>query len=198
MKTNRSIQKRRNHGRFLRDRERVSLPLMLMVFGYLFGCVFGILVAINADVNWIDTLSPNLVDKPAPGLFTVFCGCASYGLGMLFLATSYLGFLFVPIVFSLKGFLSASVFTACMCSDLPHGLERACAGLILPGVFLLPAMLILGQRCIHWSVRLFRCRSGEWIAPDPTAPRALGTALVFLLAAAAVKAYVVPYVLGLL
>ena len=157
MKTNRCIQKRRK-GRFAPDREHVSLPLMLMVFGYLFGCVFGILVAINADVNWIGNLSPYLVDKPAPGLFTVFCGCASYGLGMLFLATSYLGFLFVPVVFSLKGFLSASVFTVCICSDLPHGLEHACAELILPGVFLLPAMLILGQRCMHWSVRLFRCR----------------------------------------
>lgn len=198
MKTIRSIQKRRKHRHFPLCREHLSLPLMLMVFGYLLGCVFGILVAINTDVNWIHSFSPNLVDKPAPGLFTVFCGCASYGLGMLFLATSYLGFFFVPAVFSFKGFLSASVFTACIRSDLPHSLDRACAGLLLPGVFLLPAMLILGQRCMHWSVRLLRCRSGEWIAPDPTAPRALGTALVFLLAASAVKAYVVPYVLGLL
>ena len=183
--------------RFLPNRERISLPLMLMVCGYLLGCVFGILVAINADVNWIRDFSLNLVDKPASGLFTVFCGCASYGLGMLFLATSYLGFLLVPVVFSFKGFLSASVFTACVRSDLAHGLDYACVGLLLPGVFLLPAMLILGQRCMYWSVRLLRCRSGEWIAPDSSAPRALGTALVFLLAASAAKAYAVPYILSL-
>ena len=169
-----------------------------MSAAYLFGCGIGILVAINADVNWISSLHANQVANQSSALFTVFCSCSVYGLGMLFLATSYLGFIFIPGVLSLKGFLSASVFTACIRSNLPHGLERACTGLFLPGIFLLPAMLILGQRCMYWSVRQLRLRAGELAAPDPAAHRALGCAFALLLIASAVKAYVVPYVLNLL
>ena len=169
-----------------------------MTLGYLLGCVIGIFVAINADVKWIGNLPSNMVDEQPSGLFTVFCSCSAYGLGMLFLATSYLGFLFIPGVLSLKGFLSASVFTACIHSDCPHGLERACVGLLLPGIFLLPALLMLGQRCMHCSVRQLRFRAGEMVPPDSAAPGALGAVLMLLLMASAVKAYVVPYVLNLL
>ena len=105
---------------------------------------------------------------------------------------------FIPGVLSLKGFLSASVFTACIHSDCPHGLERACVGLLLPGIFLLPALLMLGQRCMHCSVRQLRFRAGEMVPPDSAAPGALGAVLMLLLMASAVKAYVVPYVLNLL
>ena len=174
------------------------MPVLFMAFGYFLGCIIGALVAINADSEWICSLSSDLVAKQASGLFTVFCGCAAYGLGMLFLATSYFGFLCIPAVFSLKGFLSASVFTVCVRNDVSNGLEQACIWLFLPGLFLFPAMLILGQRCMYWSVRLLRCRSGEIIAPDPAAPSALGVALVLFFMAAAVKAYIVPYVLNLL
>ena len=169
-----------------------------MTIGYLLGCAIGIFVAINADVKWISNLPLNLVDEQPSGLFTVFCSCSAYGLGMLFLATSYLGFLFIPGVLSLKGFLSASVFTICIRSDCPHSLEQACAGLLLPGFFLLPAMLILGQRCMYCSVRQFRLRAGEMVPPDASAHGVLGAVLVLLLMASAVKAYVVPYVLNLL
>ena len=171
--------------------------MILMTFGYLLGCLIGIFVAINSDVDWMHNLSDDLVATPPMGLFTVFCGCASYSLGMLFFATSYLGFALIPGVFSLKGFLSASVFTACVRGNLSHGLERAFIWLIFPGLFLLPAMLILGQRCMLWSVRLLRCRVGEMIPPDPEAPRALVSALVLILTASAVKAYLVPFVLNL-
>ena len=197
MKTIRIQQKRRKQGRLKSCRERISLPLVLMAFGYLLCCLIGIFVAINADAEWLRNLSDSLVAKQSSGLFTVFCGCASYGIVMLFLATSYLGFALIPGVLSLKGFLSASVFTASIRGDLPHGIEQSLIWLIFPGLFLLPAMLILGGQCMHWSVRLFCCRAGELIPPDPSATRAIGTALVLLLAASAVKAYLVPYVLNL-
>lgn len=174
------------------------MPQMFMMFGYFAGCVIGIIAAAQADVKWMNDFAPDLVAKQRTGLFTVFCSCAVYGLGMMFLATSYLGFLFIPAIFSVKGFFSASVFTACIRSNFLSGLEQACVRLFLPGMFLLPAMLILGQRCMHWSVRLFRCRAGEMIPPDSTAPRTLGIVLFFILIASVMKAFVVPFVLDLL
>ena len=169
-----------------------------MMLGYFAGCIIGVAEAVHTDVKWMYDFAPDLVAKQGTGLFTVFSSCAVYGLGMLFLATSYLGFLFIPAIFSVKGFFSASVFTASIRGDFSHGLEQACARLFLPGIFLLPAMLILGQRCMYWSVRLFRCRAGEMVPPDSSAPRTIGIALLFLLIAAAMKAYIVPYVLDLI
>ena len=195
MKTIRYIRSHRNSRRPLISHCRLSLPLLLMVLGYLIGCIIGIIVAIKSDVEWLRSLLPDLVDKQSSELFTVFCGCAVYVVGLLFLATSYLGFLFVPTVFSVKGFFSSSVFTACVRSV---SLELACAELFLPGIFLLPAMLILGLHSMQWSVQLLRCRAGELVPQDPTAPRTFGSVFVLLLVASAMKAYVVPYVLNLL
>ena len=189
--------KRRNNRCLQAHSDRIPASLLIMVFGYLFGCVIGILVAISADVEWMRSYASGLVAQRPDGLFTIFCGCAAYGLGMLFLATSYLGFFLIPGVFSVKGFLSSSVFTACFRGNLPNGFQLACLELFLPGVFLLPAMLILGQCCMRWSVRLLRCRLGEFIPPDPSSSRAIGAALVLFLMASAVKAYLVPYILDL-
>ena len=197
MKTIRSGQNHRIYRHLQIRRDHTFVPLIWMAFGYLVGCVSGIFVAINADVNWMLNLSPDLVVDQDSGLFTVFCSCSVYFLGMLFLATSYFGFLLIPGVFSVKGFLSASVFTACIRGGAAHGLEQACAVLFLPGFFLIPAMLILGQTCMHWSVRLLRCRAGELIPPDPSASHSLGLALILLLMASAVKCYAVPYILDL-
>ena len=198
MRTFRKKQMRRNHRHLLSRQGLAALPLIWMAFGYFLGCAIGVFVAINADAEWICSFSSDPVAEHTSGLFTVFCGCAAYCIGMLFLATSYYGFVCIPGVFSLKGFLSASVFTACVRSDVPHGLEQACIWMLLPGIFLLPAMMILGQRCMYWSVRLLRCRVGEMIPHDPSAPHSLGVSLVLLLMASAVKYYAVPYILDLL
>ena len=69
------------------------------------------------------------------------------------------------------------------------------AELLLPGVFLISSMLILGQLCMGWSVRLFRCRTGETLPPGENCSRALGLVLVLLLLASAMKTYAVPYLL---
>lgn len=168
-----------------------------MIFGYLLGCVIGVFVAINTDVDWMYRFPSDLVAKQSAGLFTIFCGYAAYGLCMLFLATSYYGFFLIPGFFSVKGFLSASVFTACFRGKNMDGLGMAILELFLPGVFLLPALLILGQCCIDGSVRLFRCRSGEYIPPNSSSTRAIGVAFVFLMMASAIKVYVVPFILNL-
>ena len=197
MEAYRICRKRRNNRCFQVRSDRIPASVLIMVFGYLFGCVIGIVVAISSDVEWMHSYVPDLVAQRPAGLFTIFCGCTAYGLGMLFLATSYLGFFLIPGIFSVKGFLSASVFTACFRGDLPNGFQLACLELFLPGVFLLPAMLILGQCCMRWSVRLLRCRTGEYITPDPSSSRVIGAALILFLMASAVKTYLVPYVLNL-
>ena len=197
MKTIRNNQKRRQI-RNLRIRlDRLSLPLVLMGIGYLLGCAIGSAVVINADVDWIRGFSEELVAKPDPGLFTVFCSFAAFSLGLLFLATSYLGFLLIPGVFCVRGFLSASAFTVCICSGIPHALEQACVRLFFPGLFLLPALLILGRRCMYWSVRMLRCRAGELLPPNTESSRPLALSFLLLMAAAVMKTYIVPYALDL-
>ena len=198
MKSLRTSRYCRNRRFFPSRRDPYSSSVMLLVSGYLVGCVIGCAVAINADSYGMCNQLQVLVADSDADLFTIFCGCASYGVGMLLFATSYLGFLFIPGVFAVKGFFSTSVFTSCICGQFPHGLERACIFLLFPGLFLLPAMLILGRRCMHWSVRLFRCRAGELIPPDAGASRTLAAAFVLMLMASAMKSYVVPFVLGLI
>lgn len=176
----------------------MPLAWILMAAGYLTGCVIGAFVAIKADVSWLTNLWTDPVDKSASDLLSTLCGYGAYGFGMLLLSTSYLGFLLIPGVLSAKGFLSGSVFTVCLRGGAAHGLIQAITELLLPGVFLLPALLILGQLCMGWSVRLFRCRSGEALPPGPGSSRALGMALILLLLASAMKTYAVPYLLELL
>ena len=168
-----------------------------MAAGYLAGCVIGVFVAIKADASWVTDLWPASVDKTTDFL-SVLCGYGTYGLGMLLMATSYLGFFLIPGVLAVKGFLSGSVFTACLQSGTAHGLYQACIELMLPGVFLLPALLILGQLCMRWSVRLFRCRAGQTLPPDASGSRALGAVMILLLLASAAKIYIVPYLSALI
>ena len=169
----------------------------LMVAGYLIGCVIGACVAIKADAAWVTNLFSDSVDKTAPDLLTAFCGYGAYGFGMLMLATSYLGFLLIPGVLSVKGFLSGCVFTAGMRGDFGAGFYRAAAELLTPGVFLLPALLVLGKLCMVWSSRLLRCRLGETVPPGQSCSAPLGLVLVCLLLASAAKCYVVPFMLNL-
>lgn len=168
-----------------------------MAAGYLAGCVIGVFVAIKTEDSAAAALWTDSVDK-TPDLFSALCGYGTYGAGMLLLSSSFLGFFLIPGVLAVRGFLSGIVFTACLRSKVPHALYRACAELLAPGLFLLPALLILGQICMRWSVRLYRCRRGETLAPDAVSPRELGAVFILLLLASVVKSYVVPYLSALI
>ena len=192
----------RKNRRFYEDsrsgRSSVPISWMLMIAGYLAGCLIGSIVAIKADAAWLSNLWPQPVDSSSEDLLTAFCNNGSYGFMLLLLATSYLGFIFVPGILSVKGFFSGAVFTAMLRSADDAAFYRAAAELLLPGVFLLPALLLLGQICMRASVRLFRCRSGEALPPAPPISRSLAAVLILFLMASAMKTYAVPYLLGAL
>ena len=175
----------------------VSASWLLMAAGYLVGCVIGACVAIKADSAWMTMIYADSVDTSATDLLSVFCGYCSFVFGMILLSTSYLGFLLIPGVFSVKGFLSGCVFTAAVREMSASAIYRAVAELLIPGAFLLPALLVVGQLCLRWSVRLLRCRSGETLSPGPAATAPLGLSFTLLLLASATKTYVVPFILNL-
>ena len=192
------LRKRRICRPAQKRKESYPLSWMFMAAGYLLGCVIGVIVAIRADVSWLTNIRDSSVDSFGRDLVSALCGYAAYGLAMLLLATSYLGFFLIPGVFAVKGFLSGSVFTVWIRGDAASGLLRACAELMLPGVFLLSAMLVMGQLCMSWSVRLYRIRSGETVPRTHGAPRMIAAASILLLFSSAIKTYLVPYLLGVL
>ena len=191
-------RKRRNFRPICDRRQPLPRSWILMAGGYLIGCVIGVFVAIKADAVWLTNLLGESVDSSGRDLAETLCAFGSYGFGMLLLATSYLGFLMIPWVIALKGFFTASVFTAWIRSGTAHALLRASVSLLLPGAFLLPALLILGQLCMFRSARLFRCRNGEALPPQSGVSRAIASSLILLILASAVKTYLVPYLLSVL
>ena len=173
----------------------MTSPLLLSA-GYLLGCLIGIGVAIKAESVWLANLLPDPVDKSVPDLLSALCSYGTYGFVMLLLSSSYLGFLLMPSVLFGKGFLTGSYFTVCLRGTAEDRVFLAAAEL-LPDLFLFPALLVLGQLCMCWSVRLFRCRAGETLPPAAPSAGPLALVLIMLLFAAAVKAYAVPYLLSL-
>lgn len=115
---------------------------------------------------------------------------------MLFFATSYLGFFFIPGILAVKGAISGCVFTAMLRSDSELQFFRSLAEVLFPGVFLLSALLILGRVCMRCSVRLYRLRTGETLPPGEPVSRPIAAALILLLMASAVKIYALPFLLG--
>lgn len=191
-------KKRRFYADSRPGRTGVPVSWLLMIAGYLAGCLIGSIVAIKADNAWMSNLWQEPVDSSSADLLTALCSNGSYGFLLLLLATSYLGFFFVPGILSVKGFFSGSVFTAMLRSAEESAYYRAAAELLLPGVFLLPALLLLGQISMRASVRLFRCRAGEALPPGRPVSRPLAAVLILMLLASAMKTYAVPYLLGAL
>ena len=87
-----------------------------MIAGYLAGCLIGSIVAIKADAAWVSNLWPQPVDSSSEDLLTAFCNNGSYGFMLLLLATSYLGFFFVPVFNTLSRFVIAFLpMSKCLC-----------------------------------------------------------------------------------
>ena len=128
------------------------------------------------------------------GLLPELCVSCAYGFAFLLLSTSYLGFLLIPAVFGIKGFLSACTAAAFLNSGCDHAFWLSCVAVGLPGIFLVPALFLLGTLCAQMSVRLLEQRRG---LPVPVSSerysRELALVFCLLLAAAAAACYAVPF-----
>ena len=177
---------------------RFPLPPLLaagMVAGYVIGCCCG------ANAELPDSSEPVLSFLQSGtdgalygGLLPELCISCAYGFAFLLLSTSYLGFLLIPVLFGVKGFLSACTAAAFLRSGSAHAFALSCVAVGLPGVFLVPALFLLGVLCAQMSVRLMEQRRG---LPSPAATercsRELALVFCLLLAAAATASYAVPF-----
>lgn len=177
---------------------RFQLPPLLaagMAAGYVIGCCCG------ANAELPDSSEPVLSFLQSGtggalygGLLPELCISCAYGFAFLLLSTSYLGFLLIPVVFGVKGFLSACTAAAFLRSGCAHAFALSCVAVGLPGVFLVPALFLLGVLCAQMSVRLLEQRRG---LPSPAATercsRELALVFCLLLAAAATASYAVPF-----
>ena len=170
---------------------RFPLPPLLavgMAAGYVIGCCFGANAALPEPSN------PVLSFLSSGGLLTELCVSCAYGFAFLLLSTSYLGFLLIPAVFGIKGFLSACTAAAFLNSGCDHAFWLSCVAVGLPGIFLVPALFLLGTLCAQMSVRLLEQRRG---LPVPVSSerysRELALVFCLLLAAAAAACYAVPF-----
>ena len=187
----------------LRVRRKAALPrfplpppcLQQAAAGYVIGCCCG------ANAELPDSSEPVLSFLQSGtggalygGLLPELCISCAYGFAFLLLSTSYLGFLLIPVVFGVKGFLSACTAAAFLRSDCTHAFALSCVAVGLPGVFLVPALFLLGVLCAQMSVRLMEQRRG---LPSPAATercsRELALVFCLLLAAAATASYAVPF-----
>lgn len=143
---------------------RFPLPPLLaagMAAGYVIGCCCG------ANAELPDSSEPVLSFLQSGtggalygGLLPELCISCAYGFAFLLLSTSYLGFLLIPVVFGVKGFLSACTAAAFLRSGCAHAFALSCVAVGLPGVFLVPALFLLGVLCAQMSVRLMEQRRG--------------------------------------
>ena len=166
-----------------------------MAAGYVIGCCCG------ANAELPDSSEPVLSFLQSGtggalygGLLPELCISCAYGFAFLLLSTSYLGFLLIPVVFGVKGFLSACTAAAFLRSGCAHAFALSCVAVGLPGVFLVPALFLLGVLCAQMSVRLMEQRRGlPFPAATERCSRELALVFCLLLAAAATASYAVPF-----
>ena len=144
---------------------RFPLPPLLavgMAVGYAIGCCFGANAALPEPSNPVLSFlsSSGAGGTLYGGLLPELCVSCAYGFAFLLLSTSYLGFLLIPAVFGIKGFLSACTAAAFLNSGCDHAFCLSCVAVGLPGIFLVPALFLLGTLCAQMSVRLLEQRRG--------------------------------------
>ena len=109
-----------------------------MAAGYVIGCCFGANAALPEPSNPVLSFlsSSGAGGTLYGGLLPELCVSCAYGFAFLLLSTSYLGFLLIPAVFGVKGFLSACTAAAflnsgCASSSSTSLLERICGSFCL-------------------------------------------------------------------
>ena len=167
-----------------------------MAAGYVIGCCFGANAALPEPSNPVLSFlsSSGAGGALYGGMLPELCVSCAYGFAFLLLSTSYLGFLLIPAVFGVKGFLSACTAAAFLNSGCDHAFWLSCIAVGLPGAFLVPALFLLGTLCAQMSVRLLEQRRG---LPVPVTSerysRELALVFCLLLTAAAAACYAVPF-----
>ena len=166
---------------------------IFMTLGYLSGCAAGVWMAASANlpVTWLDAgLYGVTTDSD---LLAALTRCGTYGFVLLLLSTSYLGFVLVPLILACKGFLTGSAITVCLRGDSADAWATILIQIGLPGLLLLPALLLLGALSMRRSVRLMSMRWSEQpLPPGESDSRPLAAAAILLLLTAAMKTYVIP------
>ena len=134
-----------------------------MAAGYVIGCCFGANAVLPEPSNPVLSFlsSSGAGGTLYGGLLPELCVSCAYGFAFLLLSTSYLGFLLIPAVFGVKGFLSACTAAAFLNSGCDHAFWLSCVAVGLPGVFLVPALFLLGTLCAQMSVRLLEQPAGS-------------------------------------
>ena len=134
---------------------RFPLPPLLavgMAAGYVIGCCFGANAALPEPSNPVLSFlsSSGAGGTLYGGLLPELCVSCAYGFAFLLLSTSYLGFLLIPAVFGIKGFLSACTAAVFLNSGCDHAFWLSCVAVGLPGIFLVPALFLLGTLCAYF------------------------------------------------
>ena len=114
----------------LRVRRKAALPCFPlppllaagMAAGYVIGCCCGANAALPDSSGPVLSFlqSGGTGDTLYGGLLPELCISCAYGFAFLLLSTSYLGFLLIPVVFGVKGFLSACTAAAFLRSGCAH------------------------------------------------------------------------------
>lgn len=178
---------------------RFPLPPLLavgMAVGYAIGCCFGANAALpepsNPVLSFLSSSGAgwDAVRRLAAGAvrlvrlrFRVFA--AVYVVSWFFADSGR---------FRDKGFLSACTAAAFLNSGCDHAFCLSCVAVGLPGIFLVPALFLLGTLCAQMSVRLLEQRRGLPVrVSSERYSRELALVFCLLLAAAAAACYAVPF-----
>ena len=184
---------------FSRSDPGLLLLLVSIASAYLIGCYFG--ARFGVRYTWSAEVVSILTDhaeSSGSGLLSVLGSYGIYGLLFLLLSTTYLGFLFVPVVLLLKGFCTGALFLAFLQSGESNAYLLAGISLCLPELFVLPALILLGLTCGRLSFRLLRRTRGDLSAQAADrSDKALAVSFVLLLAGAFTETYVVPFLIDL-
>lgn len=166
-----------------------------MALGFVVGCCIGANFAASAPVDPVlAALSGDGGSPAAGGFLTTLCIYSVYGFLFLLLSTTYVGFFLIPAAFGVKGFMSACTVAALLSSGAEHSFLLSGIAVGLPGLFLVPALLLLGALCAQLSYRLLRQKQGfPPGGPVKNYSRELSAVFVLLLLAAAAECYAVPY-----
>lgn len=170
---------------------------LALVFGYLIGCAGGVWLGVHANlpVTWLQAGVIGVA--PTMDLLTELARYGTYGFGMLLLSTSYLGLMLVPMVLAVKGFLAGSSITVCLRGGEMIDWLSALLQVGLPGLVLLPALFLLGERSMRSSARLMALRFRDQpMPPQERDLHSLAAAGILLLLSAAIKVYVIPILLN--
>ena len=173
----------------------VSLPLLIGLF---FGAVVGLFSALPSEFASFASVFP--ADGLSVGFPVALWRSSRWIVISLLFATSFIGFLFVPALSAVYGFLLGSSVALTFQTDGLHGLLLACFSVGLPALLGLSAFLLVSSDAAACSIRLLRCFSrGEnrpFERPDRF-PRHLLAVFLLCFFEAFYSAFLLPVITGL-